>query len=57
MKEREKEMKAIRCEDCNALIWDKKVVKMFYKFKLNNICPRCGHYGALKRVKIKRRDR
>ena len=50
-------MKAIKCEDCNALIWDKQVVKMFYRFKLNNICPHCGHYGTLKRVKIKRRDR
>ena len=49
-------MKVIHCEICDLYVWDRKVVKAFYKFQLNNICPNCRSYGSLRREKIKRKD-
>ena len=49
-------MKIIRCEDCNAIIWDKQVVKLFWNFKLNNVCPCCRSYGSLRREKKRRKE-
>ena len=49
-------MKIVHCEVCDLYVWDRKAVKAFYKFQLNNICPNCRSYGSLKREKIKRKE-
>ena len=49
-------MKIVHCEVCDLYVWDRKVVKAFYKFQLNNICPNCRSYGSLRREKIKQKD-
>ena len=49
-------MKVIRCEVCDATVWDKDVVKAFWSFKLNNICPCCCSMGSLRRAKMTKKE-
>jgi hypothetical protein len=44
-------MKAIHCKSCNALIWDRQTIKIYYPLDL---CPTCGLRGTLAKTKVKR---
>lgn len=44
-------MKAIHCKSCNALIWDRQTIKIYYPLDL---CPTCGLRGTLTKTKVKR---